>query len=93
MPSTSNTIWRREWRSSRRLPGVLVFVLLALGAVRIVATYHVLSQAADEPATIAAGMEWLDKGTTIWILCIRRLREWLPRLGRFWRDAGCPKDR
>jgi hypothetical protein len=38
-------------------------LLLAVAVVRIVSTYHVLSQAYDEPATIAAGMEWLDKGT------------------------------
>lgn len=63
MPSSCNTIRPWDWRCSRRLPALLALVLLTIGVVRIVATYHVLSQAADEPATIAAGMEWLDKGT------------------------------
>ncbi len=40
-----------------------VFILLvALGSLRIVSTYHVFSQTSDEPAHIAAGLEWLSKG-------------------------------
>jgi Dolichyl-phosphate-mannose-protein mannosyltransferase len=39
----------------------LFLVLIAIG--RIVSTYHVFNQAYDEPAHIACGMEWLDKGT------------------------------
>jgi hypothetical protein len=34
-----------------------------MAVVRIVATYHDFNQAYDEPAHIACGMEWLDKGT------------------------------
>lgn len=37
--------------------------LVVIGVGRIASTYHVLSQAYDEPAHIACGMEWLDKGT------------------------------
>jgi Dolichyl-phosphate-mannose-protein mannosyltransferase len=47
----------------RRLPELLAALLLLIAVVRIVSTYHVLSQAYDEPATVGAGMEWLDKGT------------------------------
>jgi hypothetical protein len=43
----------------------LVFLLLAIAVVRIATTYRVLSQAVDEPATVAAGMEWLDTGTYV----------------------------
>jgi hypothetical protein len=38
-------------------------ILVGLGATRIVLTYHVFSQTYDEPASIAAGMEWLDRGS------------------------------
>ena len=38
-------------------------VLVLVGILRIVSTYSVLSQTLDEPASIACGMEWLDKGT------------------------------
>jgi len=48
---------------SRRLPAFFAVLLLVIAVTRVVATYQVLSQAADEPATIAAGMEWLDRGT------------------------------
>lgn len=37
--------------------------LIALGCLRIAATYPALTQSYDEPAHIACGMEWLDKGT------------------------------
>src|SRR5438105_6779946 len=37
--------------------------MLLISLFRIVSTYHVLSQAYDEPAHIACGMEWLQKGT------------------------------
>jgi hypothetical protein len=41
----------------------LVFlVAVALASLRIVVTYPVFSQTYDEPAHIAAGMEWLDRG-------------------------------
>lgn len=54
-----------------RLPGSLrrhifslsAFLLAEIAVVRIVSTYHVFGQIFDEPAHIAAGMEWLDNGT------------------------------
>jgi hypothetical protein len=48
----------RQWLS----PRVLVATCLALGVARIVATYHVFNQTWDEPAHVAAGMQWLDRG-------------------------------
>jgi Dolichyl-phosphate-mannose-protein mannosyltransferase len=54
---------RARWLSSRNFLVAFAAALFAIATVRVVSTYHVLSQAADEPATIAAGMEWLDKGT------------------------------
>jgi hypothetical protein len=48
----------RQWLS----PRVLVVACLAVGVGRIVATYHVFNQTWDEPAHVAAGMEWLDRG-------------------------------
>ncbi len=53
---------RTEW--SRRLRGVAIpsaASVLAVGLV--VATYPRISYTFDEPAHIAAGMEWLDQGT------------------------------
>ncbi len=45
---------------------ISVFALILIGTVRIVATYSVFSHTFDEPAHIACGMEWLDKGTYTW---------------------------
>ncbi len=42
-------------------PAALFLILIAI--IRIVSTYHAFNQAYDEPAHIACGMEWLDKGT------------------------------
>ncbi len=36
---------------------------IALGSLRIIATYTVFNHTVDEPAHIACGMEWLDRGT------------------------------
>ncbi|HEY8370740.1 MAG TPA: glycosyltransferase family 39 protein, partial [Thermodesulfobacteriota bacterium] len=41
---------------------LLAFALVALAVARIVATYPVFNQTFDEPAHLAAGMEWLDRG-------------------------------
>jgi len=49
-----------------RVKAEIVLVILSLLAVvRIVAGYSATSQAFDEPAHVAAGMEWLDRGTYI----------------------------
>lgn len=49
------------YRASR--PYVAVFVVLVLiGVGRIISTYSVFNQTADEPAHIACGMQWLDRG-------------------------------
>ncbi len=45
---------------------VLTLALVAVASVRIVATYNVFSNVIDEPAHIACGMEWLDKGVYRW---------------------------
>ncbi|HMD70057.1 MAG TPA: glycosyltransferase family 39 protein, partial [Bryobacteraceae bacterium] len=49
-------------RHSRGL--ALAAVLFA--SLRIVATYHVFDHTSDEPAHIACGMEYLDKGVYTW---------------------------
>src|SRR5215831_5524005 len=41
-------------------------VLVAVASIRIVTTYHVFNHTFDEPAHIACGMEWLDKGVYQW---------------------------
>ena len=48
----------RQWFS----PRVLVAACLTIAVARIVATYHVFNQTWDEPAHVAAGMQWLDRG-------------------------------
>ena len=47
----------------RRLVILPVIALAGIGTARIVSTYHVFSQTVDEPAQVAAGMEWLDLHT------------------------------
>lgn len=41
----------------------VVIVFATIGVVRIVSTYSVFSQTTDEPAHVASGMEWLQRGT------------------------------
>lgn len=53
------TTFRRDARSWRWV--ALGAVLLATGA--IASTYHVFNNMYDEPAHLAAGMEWLSRGT------------------------------
>lgn len=43
-----------------------VIALLLIGVIRIVSTYSVFSYTFDEPAHLACGMEWLDKGAYTW---------------------------
>lgn len=40
----------------------LFLLLVGIASVRIVATYHVFSETADEPTHIASGIQWLSKG-------------------------------
>jgi hypothetical protein len=47
-------------RPSRQF--LLVVLLIGIAVARITATYRVYSQTFDEPAHLAAGMEWLDRG-------------------------------
>jgi hypothetical protein len=47
----------------RHLTAVVVISAIALGSLRIAATYTMFNHTVDEPAHIACGMEWLDRGT------------------------------
>src|SRR5271157_2190015 len=47
----------------RVVMAVALFLLAGIGVARIVSTYHVFSQTTDEPAHVATGMEWLERGT------------------------------
>lgn len=44
----------------------VAIALVFIATVRIVSTYTVLNHTHDEPAHVAAGMEWLDKGVYKW---------------------------
>jgi len=45
---------------------ILAIAAVLLATVRIAATYHVFDHTSDEPAHVACGMEFLDKGTYTW---------------------------
>ena len=49
--------------SGLKIAILVVIALTAIAIGRIVGSYGSVSQAFDEPAHIACGMEWLDKGT------------------------------
>ena len=52
---------RKKFQSTVMMVGACV--LIAAAVMQIVSTYRVFSTTADEPATVAGGMEWLDRGT------------------------------
>jgi hypothetical protein len=56
------TLSLRSARLARWWPRALGVVLVVLAVTRVVATYADFSQTFDEPAHVAAGMEWLDRG-------------------------------
>lgn len=69
-PKTSVKIWRvKRGKAAADCPDMrfktemVVVILSVLAVARIVAGYFSTSQAFDEPAHVAAGMEWLDRGT------------------------------
>jgi hypothetical protein len=47
---------------ARRLPIVIAAALTLVGCIRIASTYRVFSNTYDEPAHLAAGMEWWSRG-------------------------------
>ena len=49
-----------SWLQEHSVPAFLI--LVALASLRIVTTYTVFNHTIDEPAHVACGMEWLDKG-------------------------------
>jgi 4-amino-4-deoxy-L-arabinose transferase-like glycosyltransferase len=46
-----------------RRPASLALLLILIASLRIVSTYRVLSHTTDEPAHLAAGIEWIQNGT------------------------------
>jgi hypothetical protein len=48
-------------RLLERQAGLLAILLVLIASVRIASTYTVFNHTTDEPAHIAAGMEWLDR--------------------------------
>ena len=54
----------RAFLERRSLAISMALVLIA--SIRIIATYTVFNHTYDEPAHIACGMEWLDKGVYRW---------------------------
>ncbi len=46
-----------------RRPGLVALILVIIASARIVSTYRALSHTTDEPAHLAAGIEWIENGT------------------------------
>jgi hypothetical protein len=51
----------RHWLAQR--PVAIALILILIASLRIVSTYRALSQTTDEPAHLAAGIEWIQSGT------------------------------
>ncbi len=73
----------------------LVVVLAAIGVARIASTYRVFNQTWDEPGHIATGMEWLDRGSYLYLPSHPPLARVAVALGPFIdgsRSVGRPLD-
>src|SRR5271168_2405830 len=58
------SVWPRRLETFLTRRSLVIFLaLVGLASARIVSTYTVFNHTVDEPAHIACGMEWLDKGT------------------------------
>ncbi len=53
----------RLWSVIATRPSLCALVLVFIASLRIVSTYRVLNHTTDEPAHLAAGIEWLQNGT------------------------------
>jgi 4-amino-4-deoxy-L-arabinose transferase-like glycosyltransferase len=62
--ATGRRVFKEDDHAGSRLVAALfVGILIGVGAIRIAATYSVFNHTNDEPAHIASGMEWLDRGS------------------------------
>src|SRR6476469_7276233 len=59
-PAPARFTGAAAWLRAHSLAAFLI--LTALATLRIVATYSVFNHTCDEPAHVACGMEWLEKG-------------------------------
>jgi 4-amino-4-deoxy-L-arabinose transferase-like glycosyltransferase len=50
-------------KTNESFAAIVLIILAVIGVIRIVSTFSVFSQTTDEPAHVAAGMEWLQRGT------------------------------
>src|SRR5947209_12222890 len=74
---------------------LIVLGLILLATIRIAATYTVFNHTADEPAHVACGMEWLDRGVYRWEAQHPPLARVAAALGPYLlgvRSQGTPRD-
>ncbi len=65
-PAAAGTLPAQAGRSFFARPvawALCLTLLIGVGLVRIVATYHVFNHTIDEPSHLACGIEWWEKGT------------------------------
>jgi dolichyl-phosphate-mannose-protein mannosyltransferase len=60
-PNQSTIAASTKWQNTFAV--IALFLLAGIGVARIIPTYQVFSQTSDEPAHIATGLEWLQRGT------------------------------
>ncbi|HWD00154.1 MAG TPA: glycosyltransferase family 39 protein [Candidatus Sulfopaludibacter sp.] len=65
-PAPGPGLERRILATLERHSLVFTVALVLLASLRMAATYTVYNHTSDEPAHIACGMEWLDKGVYRW---------------------------
>ena len=65
-PVAAPGIESRILAAVERYSAAIAIALILLASVRMILTYTVYNHTSDEPAHIACGMEWLDKGIYQW---------------------------
>src|SRR5436190_11513938 len=60
-PTTFRLVGATDWVRAHSL--FVTVALAAIATLRIAATYSVFNHTSDEPAHVACGMEWLERGS------------------------------